>query len=242
MSKQKLVFITGAGISKESGIPTFRDAVEGLWENYKIEDVCTAEAFRKEPELIHEFYNKLRNNYKNAKPNKAHKLIAELEKDYDVIVITQNVDNLHEKAGSTNVIHLHGEIMKCRDKGNTNYIFDIPQDENGEYNTYHKMMIDDHPIRPHIVFFNEDVPNMPIAISKVKEADIVVIIGTSFIVYPAASLIDYVQYGNPIFYIDPKPSNFNKEFYSDVKIIEKIATKGIEDFIKQLKELNSVKN
>ena len=232
--KKKLVVLTGAGISKESGIPTFRDAVDGLWENYNINDVCTAEAIKKDPELVHKFYNELRNKYKDANPNDAHKLLAELEKDYDVYIITQNVDNLHEQAGSTNVLHLHGEIMKCRDTGNTEYIFDIPQDENGKYNTYHGMKIDGHSVRPHIVFFNEDVPNISKAQTLMKNADICVIIGTSFKVYPAAGLIDYVHFGNDIYYIDPFPQ-IDQVIYSDVKIINKVATEGVKELIKLLK-------
>lgn len=232
MDKKKLVILTGAGISKESGIPTFRDAVDGLWENYDVNDVCTAEAIRRNPELVHNFYNELRSKYKEAKPNEAHKLLVELEKDYDVYVITQNVDNLHEQAGSSNVLHLHGEIMKCRDIGNTDYIFDIPQDENGNYNTYHGMKITDdkgteHPVRPHIVFFHEDVPNITKAQKIMKNADICVVIGTSFNVYPAAGLIDYVPYGNPIYYIDPFPS-IDQVSYSDVQVIDEVATKGVK--------------
>lgn len=236
--KKKLVVLTGSGISKESGIPTFRDSADGLWENYDLNQVCTAQALKIDPETVHEFYNIFRNNYKDAQPNKAHKILSDLEKDYDVQIITQNVDNLHEKAGSTNVLHLHGEIMKCRDKGNTNYIFDIPQDENGEYRTYHKMTIDGHPIRPHIVFFGEDVPNYPKAASIVKKADILVIVGTSFNVYPAAGLIDSAEYGIPIYYIDPHPAAIDKGIYSDVKIIKKTATEGMEELLKELDNLN----
>lgn len=236
--KKKLVVLTGSGISRESGIPTFRDSADGLWENYDLNVVCTAQAMKRNPELIHDFYNKFRNDYKDAQPNKAHKILSDLEKDYDVQIITQNVDNLHEKAGSTNVLHLHGEIMKCRDKGNTNYIFDIPQDENGNYNTYHKMTIDGHPIRPHIVFFGEDVPNLPKAASIVKKADILVIVGTSFNVYPAAGLIDEAQYGIPIYYIDPYPAPIDKGMYSDVKIIEKVATEGMEELVNELNNLD----
>lgn len=225
--KKKIVVLTGAGISKESGIPTFRDAVDGLWENYSINDVCTAEAIRRDPELVHNFYNELRKKYKDAKPNEAHKLLYDLEKYYDVQIITQNVDNLHEQAGSTNVLHLHGEIMKCRDTGNTNYIFDIPCDENGDYNTHPGMKIEDHTVRPHIVFFNEDVPNISKAQTLMKKADICIVIGTSFNVYPAAGLIDYVNVGNSIYYIDPFP-RIDQVSYSDVIIIDEVATKGME--------------
>ncbi len=234
-NKKKIVVLTGAGISKESGIPTFRDAVDGLWENYDINDVCTAEAIKRNPELVHNFYNELRAKYKDAKPNEAHKLLYELEKDYDVEIITQNVDNLHEQAGSTKVLHLHGEIMKCRDTGNTNYIFDIPCDEEGNYNTYHGMKIDGHTVRPHIVFFHEDVPNITKAASLMKKADICVVIGSSMQVYPAAGLIDYVNVGNPIYYIDPFPS-IDQVSYPDVQVIDEVATKGMEILTEKLKK------
>lgn len=238
--KKTIVVLTGAGISKESGIPTFRDAVEGLWENYDINEVCTAEAIKRNPELVHNFYNEFRNKYKDCEPNDAHKLLVELEKDYNVQIITQNVDNLHEKAGSTNVLHLHGEIMKCRDCGNPKYIFDIPQDGNGNYNTYPGMKIVDdkgteHPIRPHIVFFHEDVPNISKAASLMKKADICIVIGTSFNVYPAAGLIDYVNVGNPIYYIDPFPS-IDQVSYPDVQVIDEVATKGMEILTEKLKK------
>lgn len=206
-----------------------------MWENYDINDVCTAEAIKRNPELVHNFYNELRTKYKDAKPNEAHKLLYELEKDYDVEIITQNVDNLHEQAGSTKVLHLHGEIMKCRDTGNTNYIFDISCDEDGNYNTYHGMKIDGHTIRPHIVFFHEDVPNITKAASLMKKADICVVIGSSMQVYPAAGLIDYVNVGNPIYYIDPFPS-IDQVSYPDVQVIDEVATKGMEILTEKLKK------
>ena len=206
-----------------------------MWENYDINDVCTAEAIKRNPELVHNFYNELRTKYKDAKPNEAHKLLYELEKDYDVEIITQNVDNLHEQAGSTKVLHLHGEIMKCRDTGNTNYIFDISCDEDGNYNTDHGMKIDGHTIRPHIVFFHEDVPNITKAASLMKKADICVVIGSSMQVYPAAGLIDYVNVGNPIYYIDPFPS-IDQVSYPDVQVIDEVATKGMEILTEKLKK------
>ena len=162
-------------------------------------------------------------------------MLYELEKDYDVEIITQNVDNLHEQAGSTKVLHLHGEIMKCRDTGNTNYIFDISCDEDGNYNTYHGMKIDGHTIRPHIVFFHEDVPNITKAASLMKKADICVVIGSSMQVYPVAGLIDYVNVGNPIYYIDPFPS-IDQVSYPDVQVIDEVATKGMEILTEKLKK------
>lgn len=226
---KKIVFLTGSGISAESGIPTFRDAGTGLWENFSIEEVCTAGCLKKDPEKVHEFYNMLRNKFRKCSPNAAHYAIADLEKDYEVTVITQNVDDLHERAGSTHVIHLHGELMKCRDTGNTKFIYDIPQDENGEYNTYPGMKIDGRTMRPHVVMFGEDVPNLELAASYVKNADICIVIGTSFNVYPAAGLVQYVPYGNPIYYIDPRPA-YTPD-YPDIEVIPEVATKGMQTLI-----------
>lgn len=236
--KKKLVVLTGAGISAESGIPTFRNAVDSLWENYSVEDVCVAGCLKKDPEMVHEFYNMLRKKYGAAKPNAAHYSLAELEKDYDVTVITQNVDNLHEQAGSTHVIHLHGELMKCRDTGNTRFIYDIPQDENGEYNTYPGMKIEGRTVRPHVVFFGEDVPNLELAVSYIKDADICVVIGTSFNVYPAAGLVQFVPYGNPIYYIDPSPAPTPE--YPDIEVIKEIASRGTKKLVEILKENEGV--
>lgn len=232
--KKKLVILTGAGISAESGIPTFRNAVDSLWENYSVEDVCVAGCLKKDPETVHEFYNMLRKKYGQCKPNAAHYALAELEKDYDVTIVTQNVDDLHERAGSTHIIHLHGELMKCRDTGNTRFIYDIPEDENGERNTYPGMEIDGRKVRPHVVMFGEDVPNLELAASYVKNADICVVIGTSFNVYPAAGLVQHVPYGNPIYYIDPSPAS--TPMYPDIQVIKAVATKGVEELISKLKE------
>lgn len=232
--KKKLVVLTGSGISAESGIPTFRGAVGSLWENHNLEEVCTAGCLKKDPELVHNFYNMLRKKYGQCKPNSAHYDLAKLEENYDVTIITQNVDNLHEQAGSTHVIHLHGELMKCRDTGNTRFIYDIPQDENGEYNTYPGMKIEGRTMRPHVVFFGEDVPNLELAASYVKNADICVVIGTSFVVYPAAGLVQYVPYGNPIYYIDPNPA-YTPD-YPDIQVIKAPATVGMKELIQKLKD------
>lgn len=232
--KKKLVILTGAGISAESGIPTFRNAVDSLWENYSVKDVCVAGCLKKDPETVHKFYNILRKKYGQCKPNAAHYALAELEKDYDVTIVTQNVDDLHERAGSTHIIHLHGELMKCRDTGNTRFIYDIPEDENGERNTYPGMEIDGRKVRPHVIMFGEDVPNLELAASHVKNADICVVIGTSFNVYPAAGLIQYVPYDNPIYYIDPNPAPTPN--YPDIQVIKAVATKGVEELISKLKE------
>lgn len=234
MSKKKLVILTGSGISAESEIPTFRGAADSLWEGVNVMEVCTAGCLKKNEDNTYAFYNMLRNKYKDCKPNAAHIALAELEKDYDVTVITQNVDNLHEKAGSSHVIHLHGELMKCRDTGNTRYIYDIPQDENGEYNIYPTTRIDGRKVRPHVVFFGEDVPNLPLAASYVKNADICIVIGTSFNVYPAAGLVGFVDPDNPIYYIDPSPAPTPE--YPDIQVIKATATAGMKELTFRLKE------
>lgn len=225
--KKKIVFLTGAGISAESGIPTFRGTVDGLWENHKVEEVATAKALRDNPELVYKFMNEFRNKYKDCKPNSAHKAIAELEKDYDVVVITQNVDNLHEQAGSTNVIHLHGDLSKVRAVDNENLLFDYTEDITPETS------INGHTVRPHIVLFGEAVPNIESASKVLCDADICIVIGTSFNVYPAAGLVQYVPYGNPIYYIDPNPVHVTG--YPDIKVIKNTATSGMEELFKFLK-------
>ena len=223
---KKVVFLTGAGISAESGIPTFRGAIDGLWENHNVEEVATHEAIVDNPEIVYSFMNELRNKYKDCKPNEAHKLIAGLEKDYDVVVITQNIDDLHEKAGSTNVIHLHGDLSKVRALDDDDLLFDYTDDITPD------TVIEGHKVRPHIVLFGEDVPNMTKAADEVANADICVVIGTSFNVYPAASLVNYVDVNSPIYYIDPYPA-YTPD-YPDIKVIKRVATKGMEEFIKIL--------
>lgn len=225
--KKKIVFLTGAGVSAESGIPTFRGTVDGLWENHKVEEVATAKALRDNPELVYKFMNEFRNKYKDCKPNSAHKAIAELEKDYDVVVITQNVDNLHEQAGSTNVIHLHGDLSKVRAVDNENLLFDYTEDITPETS------INGHTVRPHIVLFGEAVPNIESASKVLCDADICIVIGTSFNVYPAAGLVQYVPYGNPVYYIDPNPVHVTG--YPDIKVIKNTATSGMEELFKLLK-------
>lgn len=220
--KKRLVISTGAGMSAESGIPTFRD-VGGLWENYPVEDVCTADGFRRDPALVHQFYNERRHQYIGCMPNEGHRQLVELEKDYDVYVITQNVDDLHERAGSSRVLHLHGEIMKIRSVSNPDYIEALSPDNldttpqtrgrNGDL------------MRPHIVFFQEPVPNIEKAVDIVRTADIFVVIGTSLMVYPAAALIQYVPAGVPIYYIDPNPGVVNG--LSGVTVIRAGATEGL---------------
>ena len=229
MGKPRLVISSGAGISAESGISTFRDA-GGLWENYPVMDVASATGFRKNPELVHKFYNARRKDLLTKQPNAAHKALVDLEKDYDVYVITQNVDDLHERAGSKHVLHLHGELMKIRSVSNPDYTetLDIEHLEttpatrgkNGDL------------MRPHIVFFEEPVPNIEKAMELVQEADIFVVIGTSLVVYPAAGLIRCTRPGVPIYYIDPNPA-YEANFIPGVTIIKATATEGM----KQLTEI-----
>ena len=231
MAKKKLVVSTGAGVSAESGISTFRDA-GGLWENYPVMQVASAEGFRRDPELVHEFYNARRRDLLKAEPNAAHKALAELEKDYDVYIITQNVDDLHERAGSTHVLHLHGELMKVRSVTNPDYIEPLSI-EHLETTPATRGRNGD-PMRPHIVFFNEPVPNIDKAIRLAQEADIFVVIGTSLVVYPAAGLINCVRPGTPIYYIDPNPADVSG--IPDVTVIKEPATKGMEILARKLED------
>lgn len=201
---KKLVFLTGAGVSAESGISTFRDA-DGLWENNNVMDVCSADGFRRNPTLVHEFYNARRRQLSEVEPNAAHRAIAELMSDFDVYVVTQNVDNLHERGGvpADRVIHLHGELMKVRALDDDSLVYELRPDA---CETTPKTVIDGHMVRPHIVFFQEAVPMLEPAAEIVAQADIVVIIGTSLVVYPAAGLVNYARRDAEIYYIDPHPA------------------------------------
>ncbi len=228
--KKKIVVSTGAGISAESGIKTFRDA-DGLWENYDVMEVASAEGFQRNPALIHQFYNARRKELLTAEPNAGHLGLVDLEKDYDVHIITQNVDNLHEKAGSKNIIHLHGELMKVRALDDESLTFTLtPDDPN--FLTTPDTIIEGHRVRPHIVFFGEAVPNIEPAIALAEQADIFVVIGTSLNVYPAASLLYYAPKGIPIYYIDPRPAAVP----AGVTVIPEPATTGVA----RLKSLLSV--
>lgn len=217
--KKKLVISTGAGMSAESGISTFRDA-GGLWENYPVMDVCSADGFIRNPALVHKFYNERRAQLVNCKPNAGHIAIAELESRFDVKIITQNVDDLHERAGSSDVLHLHGELMKVRAVDNDSLVFNL---HSGALETTPDTIIDGHHVRPHIVFFQEAVPNFEPATEIVSTADIFVIIGTSLVVYPAAALLHYVRPGVPVYYIDPNPADVP----AGVTVIKATATEGI---------------
>ena len=225
---KKLVFLTGAGISAESGIKTFRDS-NGTWENHNVMDVASIPGWRRNKELVLNFYNERRNQLDTVEPNEAHKMIAELEKVFDVHVITQNVDDLHERGGSSKVLHLHGELRKMcssKDKDLT-----LPYTEDIKVGDKHE---DGSQLRPFIVWFGEDVPKLGEAAQIVSEADIVVIVGTSMNVYPAAGLVDYVAKGVKIYYVDPKP-NIDDVLVKPI-LIEKVATEGVKDLMVILSE------
>ncbi|RZJ70391.1 NAD-dependent deacylase [Flavobacterium sp.] len=228
--KKKVVVLTGAGISAESGIKTFRDA-DGLWEGHDVMEVATPEGWNKNPELVRDFYNQRRRQLKEVQPNSAHVELAELEKDFDVTIITQNVDNLHEKGGSTNVLHLHGELLKVRSLNDPTHIVDWEED-----------LLDSHKdpngfgMRPHIVWFGEDVPALEQAVYLTDQADIFAVIGTSLQVYPAAGLVSYTRPNVPVFYIDPKPigiSGMGKR----LEVIPMSATQGVKVLKERLRKL-----
>ncbi len=224
--KQKIVISTGAGMSAESGISTFRDA-GGLWENYPVMEVASATGFRKNPALVHQFYNARRKDLVKAQPNEGHRILAQLEKDYDVYIITQNVDDLHERAGSHNVLHLHGELMKVRALNNESHVYQLKPDS---LETTPETTINGEKVRPHIVFFEEAVPNFEPATQIAAQADIFVIIGTSLQVYPAAALLRYVRPGTPIYYIDPKPAAVP----ANVTVIKAGASEGLKILLEKL--------
>ncbi len=222
MLKKKLIIFSGAGMSAESGLKTFRDN-DGLWENYKVEEVATPEAWERDPKMVLEFYNQRRKQVFDAEPNKAHKIIAELEEDFDVEVITQNIDNLHEKAGSSKVLHLHGELLKSR---STAYPFKTYPMDTPELNWGDTCELGAQ-LRPHVVWFGEEVPNLGIAQKICEEADILVIIGTSLNVYPAANLVFYAPEKAQKFLIDP--ANVLVRDLKNLKIIQKKAEEGMEE-------------
>ena len=230
---KKIVVFTGAGVSADSGIATFRDA-NGLWANYRVEDVCTPEALKNNRSQVVEFYNMRRREALTKNPNGGHYAIAEMEKWADVCVITQNVDNLHERAGSTRVLHLHGELMKLRSESNPELIYDINEgweqklDERGE---------DGALLRPHIVFFGESVPMFEPACRIVEQADVLVVVGTSLAVYPAASLVYYVRNREiPIYLVDPGSPDISMIRNKVVHIKERGAI-GMPRLAKELREL-----
>ena len=226
MNKKHIVVLTGAGISAESGLKTFRDS-DGLWMGYKVEDVATPRGFKKDPLLVLDFYNQRRKDVAAALPNAAHTGLAELEKDFDVTIVTQNIDDLHERGGSTKILHLHGEIFKMRSVDDENRIYDIRADINlGD------LAEDGGQLRPDIVWFEEPVPLIEKAIALLNDCDYFVVIGTSLQVYPAASMLHYAPPFLPKFIIDKKIPVTNN--YPNLQLIEMPATEGVGELMKIL--------
>ncbi len=217
---KKLVVLSGAGISAESGIKTFRDS-GGLWEEHRVEDVATPEAWERDPELVQKFYNERRKQALSVEPNRAHRILAELEDYFDVTIITQNIDHLHERAGSSKVVHLHGELFKSRSSRNPKLVYDI---EGWELKTG-DLCAEGSQLRPHIVWFGEQVPMMTVAMEITEEADIFVVIGTSLAVYPAAGLVNYVKDDAPVYLIDPVQPEINLS--KNTTFIKEKATIGV---------------
>jgi NAD-dependent deacetylase len=220
--KKRLVVLTGAGISAESGLKTFRDS-DGLWEGYNITDVATPEAWERNPDLVQQFYNERRKQVLEAEPNEAHVILAKLEDFFDVYVITQNIDDLHERAGSTQITHLHGIITFSQSDINPNLLYPITGDtiEMGDFCELGSQL------RPHVVWFGEAVPMIETAAAICEQADIFMVIGTSLVVYPAAGLIDFVQKDVPKYIIDPKVPSVN--YVKNIIKIEKSATAGLKE-------------
>jgi len=226
---KKIVILTGAGISAESGIKTFRDA-DGLWENHDVMEVASPQGWEKNRALVLRFYNDRRNHLKDVHPNAAHKALAELESKYKVVVITQNVDDLHERGGSSNIIHLHGELTKMRSVMDDTVIYDCTEDINvGD------KAKDGYQLRPHIVWFGEMVPMLEVAAKEVMSADIVMVIGSSMQVYPAAGLVEYAPDNIPVYYIDPKPTiNYELGRSNNLIVMEENATTGVRKVVDEL--------
>ncbi len=224
---KKIVALTGAGISAESGIATFRDA-NGLWEGHNVMDVATPEAWERNPDLVLEFYNQRRKAALDAKPNAGHRALADLEQHFEVCVITQNVDNLHEKAGSTNVIHLHGELFKSRSTGDESLVYDVEGWELKKGDCCSRGT----QLRPHIVWFGEAVPMMDAAIEEALRADIFLVIGTSLLVYPAAGLINFIGEEVPKYIIDPELPGIPER--NNLHLIAKKAGEGVPELAEKL--------
>ena len=227
MPRQKIVVLTGAGMSAESGLKTFRDE-NGLWEGHDVMQVASPQGFAQNPELVLEFYNQRRRQLLEVSPNKGHLALGQLEQTFDVSIITQNVDNLHEQAGSSHVVHLHGELFKVRSTVNENHILDWKKDlvlgdtdDNGNQ------------LRPHIVWFGEMVPMLETAAQITQQAEILIIVGTSMQVYPAASLIHYAPKQAPIYFIDPRP-NIRSSDFENLTVIPKTAAEGVPSLVEQL--------
>lgn len=224
---KKIVVLTGAGVSAESGIATFRDA-DGLWEGHDVMEVASPQGWSNNPELVLEFYNQRRKAAQQAKPNKAHKGLAELEDHFEVTIVTQNVDELHEQAGSSRVLHLHGKLFESRSTADPSLVYTMDSWELNLGDLCEK----GSQLRPNIVWFGEMVPMMEVAAGIASEADVFVVVGTSLLVYPAASLIDYVAPGIPKYLIDPKIPDLG--YYDNLKLIEEKATTGVERLKKEL--------
>ncbi len=222
---KKVVVLTGAGISAESGISTFRDS-NGLWENHDIMEVASPEGWNQNPQLVLDFYNKRRQQLKEVKPNAAHFALKELEAQYDVHIITQNVDDLHERAGSSKVLHLHGELLKARSTDDSGVILEWKEDLNlGD------LCPNQQQLRPHIVWFGEDVPEMEPAMEFVSEADLLLVVGTSLQVYPAAGLLHYASPQTPTWYVDPQPVLIENK---RLTVIAEKASIGVPQVVSQL--------
>ena len=228
---KKIVVLTGAGISAESGIKTFRDH-DGLWENHDVMEVASIQGWHKNKELVLQFYNDRRKQLKEVHPNIAHELLATLEDKYRVVIVTQNVDDLHERGGSSNIIHLHGSLNKVRSVVHEELVYDWDKDlhlgDTCEKGTQ---------LRPHIVWFGEMVPMLEFAMQEVLTADIVLVVGTSMQVYPAASLVGYAPANCPIYYIDPKPTiNYELGRRKNLTIVEEVASVGVKRVVEELLE------
>ncbi|HEY0047159.1 MAG TPA: NAD-dependent deacylase [Flavobacterium sp.] len=227
--KKKLVILSGAGISAESGISTFRDA-GGLWEGHDVMEVASPQGFQKNPELVLEFYNQRRRQLLSVKPNAAHLIIAQFESDFDVTIVTQNVDNLHEQAGSSKIIHLHGELLKVRSTKNQSYILDWTHDLTLQDKDPHG-----NQLRPHIVWFGEEVPELERAAELVSNADILIVVGTSLQVYPAAGLMHFADPSIPVYYVDPKPAHI-AYLPNPLTVIPEIASVGMQKVYEAIKK------
>lgn len=229
--KKKLIVLTGAGVSAESGIKTFRDA-DGLWEGHDVNEVATMTGFLRNPDLVHEFYNQRRRQLLEVRPNAAHEFLVELEDDFDVHIITQNIDDLHERAGSTQVLHLHGELLKIQSLSDPDRVIPWKEDLTTDY-------IDEnnHQYRPFVVWFGEAVPQLSRAAILCQSAEICLVIGTSLQVYPAASLLDYCPPETPILYLDPNPGKVTHfQNHSQIEVFPYTATQGIPYLRKKLSD------
>jgi NAD-dependent deacetylase len=231
-TRPKLVVLSGAGISAESGIKTFRDN-DGLWENHRVEDVATIEAWHRDPVLVQTFYNQRRKQLPAVKPNAGHYALARLEEKYDVTIITQNVDDLHERAGSTNVMHLHGELLKVRSSKDPDLILETYDWETNNYEIpMGALCAKGSQLRPHIVWFGEAVPMIEPAIEQVLEAELFIVTGTSLAVYPAAGLVDFVDSSVPIYVVDPNIPEVRRR--DNVTLIPEPASTGLTKLVNQL--------